>query len=100
MAEKTQISFIITANRLSDGTVLYLDPASRWVERLDEAQMTADATDRDRLLAYARGCEAEVCGAYAMEILVRSDGSRALSARERLRALGPADVLRRLGYGA
>jgi hypothetical protein len=98
MAEKAQTSFVITANRLSDGTVLYLDPGSRWVEALDAAWVTADATERDRLLAFAKTCELEICGPYAMELVLTADGSRQMSARERLRALGPADVRRRLGY--
>lgn len=98
MAEKAQTSFVVTANRLTDGTVLYLDGASRWVEQLDDAHATPDPAERDRLLAFAKGCEREICGPYAMELLIKPDGSRELSMRERLRALGPADVRRRLGY--
>jgi hypothetical protein len=98
MAEKAQTSFVVTANRLSDGTVLYLGASSRWVEKLDLALVTRDATERDRLLAFAKQCESEICGPYALEMLEKPDGTRVLSARERLRALGPADVRRRLGY--
>jgi hypothetical protein len=98
MAGKTETRFVITANRLSDGTVLYLDEGSRWVLHLDDAHVIADAAERDRLLAFAKTCEREICGPYAMELAVKTDGERVLSARERLRALGPDDVRRRLGY--
>ena len=98
MSAKPQPSWVITANRLSDGTVLYLDPQLRWVEQLAAAKVTADAEERDRLLTNARGREGEVCGPYALDLLQNADGTQTLSVRERLRALGSADVRRRLGY--
>ena len=98
MAEKAQTWFVITANRLSDGTVHYLNASSRWVEQFEDAVSTLDPAERDRLLAFAKGCESEICGPYAMEVSQKPDGSRVLSVREQLRARGPADVRRRLGY--
>ena len=90
MTQKAQPSFVITANRLSDGAVLYLAAASTWVLDLGHAH--------DRLLAFAKSCELTICGPYALEIAHAPDGARLLSARERLRALGASDVRRRLGY--
>jgi hypothetical protein len=98
MTQKAQPSFVITANRLSDGAVLYLDAASAWVSDLGHAHETSDPGERDRLLAFAKSCELTICGPYALEIARAPDGGRLLSARERLRALGAADVRRRLGY--
>lgn len=98
MIEKAQPSFVITANRLSDGSVAYLGPASEWVPELERAQVTVDPLERDRLLAFAKSCEGTVCGPYALELTYAPSGALALSARERLRARGAADVRRRLGY--
>ncbi len=98
MSEKPQTAFVITANRLSDGTVVYLDDQSRWIEQLDGAPSTTHAAERDRLLAFARSCERDVCGPYVIDFTLRPDGTRSLSVRERLRALGAEDARRRLGY--
>lgn len=95
-----QLEFMVTANRLADGRVVYLAEGDVWSERYDEGRATRDAAERDRWLAWAKRQEAVVCGAYAIEAALDASGRRSLSARERLRALGPADARRRLGYPA
>lgn len=80
---------VITANRLTDGVVVYLAPESAWTEDIDEAargetdedikalEAEAEASVRDRL----------VVGAYPMPIALRDDGSvDPISVRERIRA--------------
>jgi len=96
MATK-DVEFMVTANRLADGRVVYLGGDERWVERYEEALATRDSTLRDRWLSWAKTRERDVCGAYVIEAPVGPSG-RELSARERLRALGPGDARRRLGY--
>jgi len=98
MAAK-HIEFIVTANRLSDGRVVYLAQDERWSESYDEGLATKDASERDRWLAWAKTRERDVCGAYVIEAPIGPAG-RELSARERLRALGPGDARKRLGYPA
>ena len=98
MAAK-ELEFIVTANRLSDGRVVYLARNERWSEAYDDGLVTRDPLERDRWLAWAKTRERDVCGVYAIEASVGPNG-RELSARERLRALGPADARRRLGYPA
>lgn len=91
------LEFVVTANRLRDGRVVYLADGQRWTERYDEARATRDPAERDTWLAWARTQESVVCGMYAIEAPVGPRG-RELSARERLRAQGPEDARRRLGY--
>ncbi len=97
MAAK-QTEFLVTANRLSDGRVVYLASEERWSELYAEGLVTRDPAERDRWIAWAKTRERDVCGAYAIEAMVSTSGERELSARERLRALGPGDARRRLGY--
>jgi len=88
--------FVVTANQLREGAVLYRAPGPRWTARFDEAEFFADEAGRDAALAWARGQASEVCGPYALDVLVTADGERLLSQRERLRAAGAERVLERL----
>lgn len=99
MAAK-EIDFIVTANRLGDGRVVYLAAPDRWSESYEAARVTRDPAERDAWVAWAKSQERVVCGAYAIEATLDAKGQRVLSARERLRALGPGDARRRLGYPA
>lgn len=94
------IDFIVTANRLRDGRVVYLAEGERWSESYAEGRVTRDPAERDRWIAWAKTREADVCGVYPIEASVSASGARELSTRERLRALGPGDARRRLGYPA
>jgi len=88
--------FVVTANRLSDGLVLYAGPGPSWVPSFDRAEMTADGGRRDELLAWAKGDVLHACGAYVVDVGVEENGEPKLSQRERLRAAGPSMVLQRL----
>jgi hypothetical protein len=94
----SELEFIVTANRLLDGRVVYLAADQRWSERYEEGLATRDPVERDRWMAWAKTRERDVCGAYPIEITIDAKGRRQLTARERLRALGPGDARKRLGY--
>lgn len=88
--------FVVTANHLREGAVLYRAPGPRWTARFEEAELLDGEAGRDAALAWARGQASEVCGPYALDVLVTADGERLLSQRERLRAAGAERVLERL----
>jgi hypothetical protein len=89
---------IVTANRLSDGRVVYLTDAFGWSFDLSRARVFADGDALTRALAQARAAEGTVCDPYAVEVTVGAHGPAVASARERLRAEGPEAVLARFGY--
>jgi hypothetical protein len=87
--------FVVTANRLTDGLVLYVGAGPAWVPSFQRAELTADAARRDELLAWAKADVLHVCGVYVVDVPV-DGGEPKLSQRERLRAAGPLAVLSRL----
>lgn len=88
--------FVVTANRLSDGLVLYVGSGPAWVPSFDRAELTPDAGRRDELLAWAKADVLHACGVYVLDVGVDASGERKLSQRERLRAAGAHAVLSRL----
>ncbi len=92
--------FVITANGVDDGEVRYLRADGGWTRAWAEAEVLETTDARDERLAWGRRREHEVCGCYAIDVGVDASGAQHLSAREQLRAMGPADVRGRLGYGA
>ena len=83
----------ITANRLSDGEVVFWN-AGRWIERFAEAEQFADDdTKGETNEAAARAQATVVVDAYLID-LIESEGQWVpLSYRERIRALGPTNHL-------
>lgn len=79
---------IVTANRLSDGRVLYLGRDGRAVSELNEAAVFDEAEEAEARLAIAAGQTRVFVNPYLVEV----DG-RAFSGRDRLkesiRAAGP-----------
>lgn len=89
---KTPNIFVLTANRLGDGIVVFLDFEGAWSERLDEA-IVARSPDEVKALEDRGAYDAArnlVVEPYLVE--VREDGGRLvpLRTRERVRALGPS----------
>ena len=82
---------IVTANRLGDGAVVYLDADGGWSERLDNGWVALDQDEEAALLARAAQAEADllIVGAYAMEVARLDDGLAPTSQRERIRSAGP-----------
>lgn len=100
MAEKVERTlFVVTANRLADGRVVYLRGDRTWGPTLDDAELLADAARRDDLVAWASGEQQRVIvtGCYAFDVGVTASGARVLSTREQIRAAGEVAVRRRLG---
>jgi hypothetical protein len=90
---------IVTANRLDDGVVVYLDPAGGWTERLGAA---ATFEGPDALAGgVERGKQAEaariVVESYPIDVAQGPQGLKPLRLREEIRAVGPTvrpDLLR------
>jgi hypothetical protein len=84
---------IITANRLSDGAVLFLGPEGYWVEDVTAARVEADEDGHAAL--EAAGAEAVarqlLVEPYLIDVERSGDGAiRPTRYRERIRARGPS----------
>lgn len=90
--------WIVTANRLLDGSVVYLSADRQWGADIGLAGVS-DAPDDDAL-TWAGTQEHVICDPYALEVRVGEGAPEPLSARERIRAEGPHPTLLRLGYPA
>ena len=91
MSKTSQIS-VLTANRLGDGIVVFLDFEGAWSESFDEA-IVARSPDEVKALEDRGTYDAArnlVVEPYLVE--VREDGGRLvpLRARERVRVFGPS----------
>ncbi len=85
---------IVTANRLDDGLVVYLNGASgggSWSERIEYARIAGDDAAADGLLAEAegQGQEIRVIEPYLIEVALEGAEPRPVSYREAIRAQGP-----------
>jgi hypothetical protein len=82
---------IMTANRLEDGVVVYLDAQERWVENLSAAAIAETKADAKFLTARAAVAvgERRVVGPYLFPVEPGAARARPLSQREHIRALGP-----------
>ncbi len=80
---------IVTANRLDDGLVVYLNGAG-WSERIEDARIAGDEASA-RLLAEAEGPEQaiRVVAPYLIEVAREGGVPRPVSHREAIRARGP-----------
>jgi hypothetical protein len=81
----------ITANRLSDGEVVFLTRSGQWSPSVDEAALALEPDATKALEARGREAEAAniVTGAYLFDAERRDGRVRALHIRERIRTLGP-----------
>jgi len=82
---------IVTANRLSDGAVVYLDAAGDWVKAFADAGIATDDETADALLAVASTAEQglRVVGPYLIDVAVQNGRPRPLGTRETIRSQGP-----------
>jgi hypothetical protein len=95
------VAKLVTANRLSDGAVVYFDAAGGWSLNLTDALVAADDAHAEALLERAApAVEARlIVEPYLMEVAAGATGVRPLRERERIRAAGPT-VRRDLGKQA
>ncbi len=93
--------WMITANRLSDGVVVFQDADGAWSENFQRAAAFTDEDAKSSALARAKASEAvnEVVDPYLIEIENRNGHYMPKALREAIRATGPT-VRRDLGKQA
>ena len=85
---------VITANRLTDGIVVWLTARGDWASDLAEAAVLSTADEVLKLLATANADEANAVGAYPARVEIGTDGRpHPVNLRERIRVGGPTIAL-------
>jgi hypothetical protein len=82
---------MLTANRLTDGDVLYWKTGD-WVESLMDGEVFADTSPADAALAAAQGYVGDnvVVNPYLFDVRVDASGIHPVKEREIIRAAGPS----------
>lgn len=93
---------IITANRLSDGVVVYLDDDGGWTDRVGRARVLEGDEALQSAIAAGKAAESAqfVVDAYPIDVARDGPDLRPLRLREQIRAAGPTvreDLLRPVG---
>jgi hypothetical protein len=83
---------VLTANRLSDGAVVYLTASGGWAERLSDGHLltTPDAVQAAEAQGRAAQEALAVVGAYVLDVAAEGTSIRPLRMREIIRAAGPS----------
>jgi len=80
---------VASANRLADGSVVFLDDAGQWTTRLERAALARDKRSAEILLERAKAEAASVVDPFLVAVAEDDDGTlMPLSLRERIRASG------------
>jgi sulfite reductase (NADPH) hemoprotein beta-component len=81
----------ITANRLSDGLVVFLDANGGWSLAIADARLVSDGPELDEVIAYGKAQHDAriVVEPYAIDIAVDDGKPVPVRIRERIRAEGP-----------
>jgi len=96
MAKRSGTHYVLSAQLLGTGAPAYLTAAGVWSTCLQDAHTVLTDEERDRLLAQAEQQQRIVCDPYVFDVRVEPGGTiDPLSARERIRALGPTTRVRR-----
>ncbi|HET7717900.1 MAG TPA: DUF2849 domain-containing protein [Bauldia sp.] len=92
----------ITANRLDDGRVVFLDANGGWTLDVAEARLLADGPELDEATAYAQGQHDAriVVEPYAIDMTVIDGRPTPTRIRERIRAEGPSIAYGEAEYAA
>jgi len=79
---------MVTANRLTDGMVVYLAPNGEWATRFTAGTVLADQPAADAALAQAEQAvrQQQIIGPYLIDVLVEGESVKPTSTRERIRA--------------
>lgn len=82
---------VVTANRLGDGLVVYLDTTGGWSEYVEAARVAQSEEQSTEILALAEAPAqaTRVVGPYLMDVSIENGEPRAVSNREIIRAKGP-----------
>ena len=80
---------VVSANRLVDGVVVFLDEAGQWTDRLQRAAVARDARTGEVLLERARAEAFGVIDPFLVAVTEEADGTlEPVSLREKIRASG------------
>lgn len=81
---------VLTANRLTDGIVVYLGNAGEWVSDLGAASVSDDGASLESLRTVAARSIADrlVVGVYAIDVDLAGGKPAPKSVREKIRAAG------------
>ena len=82
---------VISANRLSDGAVVFVGRGNVWVESIDRARLFGHAEEAENCLAMARADEAAnlVVDSYAFAVKSTGQKITPVALRDAIRASGP-----------
>jgi hypothetical protein len=83
---------ILAANRLSDGTAVWLAPDHSWSEEIDGAEVAHDAAGEEKLERTAKAAflKNEVVDVELIDVQIVNGAIRPVRMRERIRAAGPS----------
>jgi hypothetical protein len=82
---------VVTANRLLDGRIVWLDLQGAWQLSIRNAATFPNDSMPERLATQtARAAADEVVGVYGVQVVLSSSGPEPLTTRERIRAFGPS----------
>ena len=83
---------VFTANRLSDGVVVFLSGDERWLEAPDATGVIDASAMETKMMAVAEAAEAAaiVIDPYQITVTDENGEIRPVSLRERIRAYGPS----------
>jgi hypothetical protein len=95
MAKRSGTHYVISAQLLETGAPAYLMASGLWSGDLQQALTALTDVERDALLAQAEQQQRIVCDPYFFDVRVEHNTIDPLSARERIRALGPTTRVRR-----
>jgi hypothetical protein len=81
---------VITANRLTDGAVVYRAADGSWTTAIGEAAVATTAPAASAMLAAASADDVRVVGPYVAPVEPDADGrAQPANLRERIRVAGP-----------
>ncbi len=82
---------MMTANRIGDGTVVYLTKDGGWSEWITDGEVSRSDEERDTLMAVARATAEvpEVVEPYVIDVVDEAGVVRPVRYREAIRAQGP-----------
>lgn len=86
---RTPEIFVVTANALLEGAVVFLTADDRWSRSLVEAEILTDEAHAQIRLLDASVRQGEVVGPYLAEVVLGPDGPRPKEMREKIRLSGP-----------
>ena len=80
---------VASANRLTDGVVVFLDDSGEWTARLDRAAVARDKRSAEILLERAKTEAFSVVDPFLVAVAEDDDGAiEPISLREKIRAAG------------